>query len=260
MTKSDRAKASARQRLVIRGTVQGVGYRALVRQVARRLGIRGLVRNLPDGTVEIFCDGPKPTLAKFRKLIAMKSERHDLFNIDVTHVQAYSQGDNGYVGAPKTFQTFEVDYGPGTRPAEKEMLERFELATGVLYDMSDGLRSGHAMLGGKIDSGNSMLAEKIDSGNQMLAEKIDAGNRMLAERIDSGNKMLAHRIDSGNKTLAGRIEAMHADMNTNFGMMATRYDRISRDMKGILKQMRQDRKDFRGSIEKLVKAILAGRE
>ena len=46
-----------RVRAVVTGRVQGVGFRWFVRQEARRLGVAGWVRNLPDGTVEIETAG-----------------------------------------------------------------------------------------------------------------------------------------------------------------------------------------------------------
>ena len=48
---------------IVVGKVQGVGFRWFVREQARRWGVRGWVRNLPDGSVEIAAAGADESLA-----------------------------------------------------------------------------------------------------------------------------------------------------------------------------------------------------
>lgn len=43
--------------LRIHGKVQGVGYRFFATRVARRLGLKGHIQNLRDGTVEAIVEG-----------------------------------------------------------------------------------------------------------------------------------------------------------------------------------------------------------
>ena len=47
-----------RAHVVVTGRVQGVFYRATCAVAARRLGLGGSVRNLPDGRVEAMFEGP----------------------------------------------------------------------------------------------------------------------------------------------------------------------------------------------------------
>ncbi|MBB3275318.1 MULTISPECIES: acylphosphatase [unclassified Pseudoxanthomonas] len=44
-------------RFLIEGKVQGVFFRASTREQARRLGLAGMARNLPDGRVEVIVAG-----------------------------------------------------------------------------------------------------------------------------------------------------------------------------------------------------------
>jgi acylphosphatase len=57
---------SSEQRMtaIVRGEVQGVGYRYFARRQASALGLRGYARNRADGTVEVVAEGPRPQLER----------------------------------------------------------------------------------------------------------------------------------------------------------------------------------------------------
>ena len=52
-------------RLIIKGKVQGVFYRASAKEVAELLGIKGWVRNLPNSNVEVNATASEEILQKF---------------------------------------------------------------------------------------------------------------------------------------------------------------------------------------------------
>ncbi len=51
-----------RVHLTIAGRVQGVWYRASTVEEGQRLGLVGTARNLADGTVEVYAEGPRDVL------------------------------------------------------------------------------------------------------------------------------------------------------------------------------------------------------
>ncbi|HTL95839.1 MAG TPA: acylphosphatase [Gemmatimonadaceae bacterium] len=59
-----------RLRLLVRGAVQGVGFRWFARETAQRLGVAGWVRNCPDGSVEIAVGGDDSRVEQFAAAIA----------------------------------------------------------------------------------------------------------------------------------------------------------------------------------------------
>lgn len=52
-------------KITITGRVQGVSYRVAAKREAERLGLSGLVRNQPDGTVYLEVEGEEPALSRF---------------------------------------------------------------------------------------------------------------------------------------------------------------------------------------------------
>ena len=59
-----------RQRVIVTGRVQGVGYRASACIEAKRLGLHGWVRNNPDGSVEAEFEGDEAPIVQLRQWLA----------------------------------------------------------------------------------------------------------------------------------------------------------------------------------------------
>src|SRR5437763_10801394 len=66
MTRSPDHTVSEARRFVVRGRVQGVGFRWFVEREAHILKIAGWVRNNSDGTVEILAQGTRDQLIGLR--------------------------------------------------------------------------------------------------------------------------------------------------------------------------------------------------
>jgi acylphosphatase len=65
MASTEQSLTQAR-RFLIRGRVQGVGFRWFVEREAHILGVTGWVRNNHDGSVEVLAMGTADQLAKLR--------------------------------------------------------------------------------------------------------------------------------------------------------------------------------------------------
>jgi acylphosphatase len=58
------------RKYVVKGRVQGVGFRFFTENVANRLGLSGYVKNCADGTVEAYAVGNAAALEEFKTQLA----------------------------------------------------------------------------------------------------------------------------------------------------------------------------------------------
>jgi acylphosphatase len=73
------------------GQVQGVGFRYTVRSVAAGFDTSGVVRNLPNGGVELIAEGAKDELEAFRQAIRESGLAHFIRQEDVTWQEASNE-------------------------------------------------------------------------------------------------------------------------------------------------------------------------
>ena len=88
----------SRFRIVYTGRVQGVGFRWNVKDVSESFEVTGFVRNLSDGTVELWVEGEK---AELRKMIdAVEGKLRDYW---------HSKVEDEREGEPQ-YEDFSIDF------------------------------------------------------------------------------------------------------------------------------------------------------
>ena len=83
--------------LFISGRVQGVSFRYYTRQAARKNGVTGWVRNLPDGRVEALLEGEHPAV---EATLAWCYQGPELSRVDAIEIE-----ERAYSG---TFESFSI--------------------------------------------------------------------------------------------------------------------------------------------------------
>ncbi len=77
---------------LVKGRVQGVGFRWFVHREAAEIGLRGWVRNTEDGHVEVVAAGEPAQLAELNAALH-KGSRGSRVDVVVEHDLADSEGE-----------------------------------------------------------------------------------------------------------------------------------------------------------------------
>jgi acylphosphatase len=113
--------------IIVEGWIQVAGYGTFVKQVALNLGIKGLVRNLSNGKVEIFCEADSSKIEVFEQKITYRGKKNDPLSLYVENLAVHVEGEKGYLGPWKKYSGFEIDYGFEIQsPVDRAMLENLE--------------------------------------------------------------------------------------------------------------------------------------
>jgi acylphosphatase len=85
------------KRFYVSGTVQGVGFRFFAERVARRLHLAGYIRNLPDGSVEVYAVGEAARISEMEKelrqgprMASVTDVRSEETAVDERHASTFS--------------------------------------------------------------------------------------------------------------------------------------------------------------------------
>jgi len=86
----------SRRRWIVRGQVQGVGFRWFVWRQAERLGLGGFARNLRDGTVEVVSQGSDEVLDQLEQALQHGPGGARVDAVDRLEVPAELQVSNSF--------------------------------------------------------------------------------------------------------------------------------------------------------------------
>ncbi|MEK6302694.1 MAG: acylphosphatase [Acidobacteriota bacterium] len=75
------------RRFIVRGRVQGVGFRYFAIRAARECGVVGTVRNLGDGSVEAIAEGSTEAIGAFRLEMEQGPSYSHVTNVDEWEMQ-----------------------------------------------------------------------------------------------------------------------------------------------------------------------------
>ncbi len=223
-----------RKRIFVRGFVQGVGYRAFVKMLARQYGLRGKVKNLDNGDVEIIVEAKnEEILNEFIKRINVKGELPFEPYVREIKVEDYGGGEE--------LLLFDIDYGYEMSIAEREMIERSEIGIIAIGWMG-------RYLAGKMDKGFADLGEKMDKGFGDLGKKIDE----VGEKIDGIGSKLEEHIGKTD-TLIDNTEEFHSEMVSKFEYLDEKYGEFSNALNRIENDIREMKDAFIKLVDNLLK-------
>ena len=170
-----------KKRIIVKGYVQAVGYRALIKQIARNNGIKGSVKNLDDGTVEIYCACDHEIYENFKKKINIKaSDTEDPLQINLIEFEVYNEESENF-DSTKIESPFEILYnGEEMTKFESESLERSEMAILAMTSMNKDMNT-------RFDS----LTERYDKFGQSM-EKLE---KDIHEMKDAFLKLTNHFVN-----------------------------------------------------------------
>lgn len=88
-----------RVHIIISGRVQGVGFRFYTRDIAIETGVKGWVKNLRDGSVEVIAEGNPEEVKTF-----LEKLKDGYLGRNISHIE---EKEEVYTG---TFNSFEITF------------------------------------------------------------------------------------------------------------------------------------------------------
>jgi len=212
-----------RVKAIVDGIVQGVGYRYNVKHIAIKNKIKGYVKNLDDGRVEIVAEGEDQALGRFLNDIGINKEPILVESIDVSYEEPTGE-----------FKAFKIITGS----LEDEMVEGF--STGAMY-FNIVINKQDLMLE-KQDQTLAKLDLMLEKQDRMLEKQdlmLEKQDRMLEKQdlmLEKQDRMLEKqdqtlaKLDDLKVSMVEEIRALREDIKA---ILDKRLSKIEEDITKI---------------------------
>ncbi|MBI2530122.1 MAG: acylphosphatase [Candidatus Diapherotrites archaeon] len=227
-------------RILVFGNVQGVGFRAYAKQIAKNMQIRGFARNLDDGSVEIYARAAKPETYAFIEKINIKGNPSDPLSLHVGKIKVLFGGDEEFIMPGRGLGVFEIDYGKELSLENREMIEKAEIATLMMHSLNsktDSLMSETKSF--RKESSNNLkrlentLGGKTDSFRKETSSNFKRLENTLGGKTDTFRKETSNNFKRLGSTLGGKTDSFRKETSNNFSKLDGKYGSVSKTLKGI---------------------------
>ena len=193
--------------LTIKGNVQKVGFRSSIVEQMKSLKLNGRAENLPDGTLEVICEGEKD---KIEEMINKVKETPPHFAM----VDSVNPKWQEYTGDLKEPQRIGDDVPvEGTQEKMLKVMQSFDRkAETVVVTL------------GSMDKRLESMDKRLDSIDRKQDQMLDKQDQMLGKQ----DQMLGKQ----DQTIES-INQGFAKTDGNFNRMDTKYDKVSDKMDSI---------------------------
>ncbi|MDM7934091.1 MAG: acylphosphatase, partial [Methanothrix sp.] len=164
-----------------------VGFRDAVQNIARRLGLSGIVQNMEPYDVRIIAEGEEAALKDFVRAVDIQDRPIRVEELEVTWADATGE-----------FQYFKILRGDW----QKELGERFDVAIGLLHR---GIDLGEQNLA--VSKENLAVGKENLSIGRMMLEKQDAMLGRQDQMVERQDAMLEKQAET-----LGEIRGVRSDL------------------------------------------------
>ena len=181
-----------RAKIIVSGRVQKAGYKDTVDEIAYNLGLKGYVKNLEDGTVEVVCEGEKKDIGGFVEKIKVRE-----YPIFVESVKVKYSEETG------EFKQFDIIH---EKDITKATYERMDMAARYMRGMHTEMKDMHHDL----KEGQDKMLEKQDKmleKQDKMLEKQDETIEVIGSRFNDMD-MKYGEMSKTMKSMDGKLDKL----------------------------------------------------